>query len=104
MTTTSINQTTVVTTINNGEVKRSILGMSGPPGKDGADGASAAAYTHVQAVAAMVWTVDHNLGAWPDVIIFDDAGNEVVGTVQNPTLNRSTLSFSQPVSGTARFS
>ena len=102
--TATINQTSIAVTINPGGVTQTILGVPGQPGKDGADGASATIFTHVQSVAAMVWTVDHNLGAWPDVIVFDDAGNEVVGTVQNPTLNRSTLSFSQPVSGTARFS
>lgn len=52
----------------------------------------------------MVWTVDHNLGFWPDVIVFDASGSEVKGAASNPTLNLTTLTFSAPIAGTARLS
>lgn len=71
-------------------------GPAGPPG------AAQATYVHSQPVAAMVWTVDHNLGFWPDVIVFDASGSEVKGAASNPTLNRTTLTFSAPIAGTAR--
>lgn len=73
-------------------------GPAGPPG------AAQATYVHNQPVAAMVWTIDHGLGFWPDVIVFDASGEEVKGAATNPTLNRTTLTFSTAIAGVARLS
>lgn len=73
----------------------------GPPGPPGA---AQSTYVHSQPVAAMVWTIDHGLGFWPDVIVFDASGSEVKGAAANPTTSRTTLTFSVPIAGTARLS
>lgn len=73
-------------------------------GPAGPQGAAQATYVHNQPVAAMVWTIDHGLGFWPDVIVFDASGEEVKGAATNPTLNRTTLTFSTALAGVARLS
>ena len=70
-------------------------GPAGPPGE---------AYIHQQSVPAAIWTVDHNLGFWPDVVVYDTSGRQAEGLVTNPSLNRTTLTFSAPFAGTARMS
>jgi len=75
--------------------------VSGPPGPPGA---SQTSYNHQQFQPALVWTVDHNLGFFPSVIIFDTTGREVLGGVTNPTPNRTTLTFSAAIAGSARLS
>lgn len=55
-----------------------------------------------QAVPAMVWTIDHNLGHRPHVTIFDPAGEEIFAPKTNPTLNRTTITFSPAAAGSAR--
>lgn len=71
-------------------------------GLPGTPGAAANSYTHVQSAPAVVWTVDHNLGFWPEISVYDDNGEEIEGVAVNPTLNRTTLTFSSPVAGVAR--
>lgn len=75
--------------------------ISGPPGPPGA---SQTSFNHEQFAPAVVWTVDHNLGFWPVVEVFDTTGRRIISGVTNPTLNRTTLSFSAAVAGTARLS
>ena len=59
-------------------------------------------YTHMQPMAAMVWTVNHNFGFVPHIVAFS-AGSVALPLVAiaNPTLNQSTLSFNTPTSGFA---
>lgn len=73
----------------------------GPPGPVGA---AQSTYVHEQAIPALVWTIDHSLGFWPDVIVYDSSGREAEGTVTNPSVNRTTLTFSATFAGTARLS
>ncbi|QXN72646.1 hypothetical protein RCZAHN_37 [Rhodobacter phage RcZahn] len=71
-------------------------------GDKGDAGAAISTFTFQQSIPAMIWTIDHNLGFWPDVTVFDTAGNEVEAQVTNPTMQRTTINFSSPVAGTAR--
>ncbi len=75
--------------------------LQGPPGPQGA---AQSTYVHQQAVPSAIWTIDHGLGFWPDVIVYDSSGREAEGAVLNPTLNRTTITFSAPFAGTARLS
>lgn len=84
-----------VAVIERETVKVVSLGVQGPPG-------GAAAHIHDQAVASDTWTVTHNLGAWPDVTIFDRDGAEVDAAVHNLSLNHLTISFVVPFAGFAR--
>ena len=69
-------------------------------GSDGADGADV--YVHSQSTPASVWTIDHNLGTFPSVYVLDTAGDECEGDVDNPTVNRTVITFSASFAGTAR--
>ena len=72
----------------------------GPPGPVGPAGGEAFVFT--QSTPQQVWTVDHNLGAYPNVYIIDTAGEQCEGDVNNVTLNRVTITFSAPFAGQAR--
>ncbi len=71
-------------------------------GEKGDPGAAINTFTHQQSVPASVWTIDHNLGFWPDVTVFDTNGAIVDCHITNPSLNRTTLTFSEAIVGTAR--
>lgn len=67
------------------------------------DAAINTAYVHTQSAPAAVWTIDHNLGYWPDVAIFNASGSVVGATITNPTVNRTTISFTTgAIAGVAR--
>jgi hypothetical protein len=50
-------------------------------------------YTHTQAVASTVWTVNHNLGKKPAVTVVDSGENVVFGDVTYVDLNILTVTF-----------
>lgn len=58
-------------------------------------------HQHDQAVAASVWTITHNRDRqYPDVHVFDSAGNEVEGDISYTT-NQLVITFSAAFSGVA---
>jgi len=77
------------------------LGRQGANGAAGADGLMAP-YLHTQAIAAATWTINHNLGERPLVQVFDEAGEEIGGSITHPTVNQTVIEFQTNVSGTAR--
>lgn len=86
-------------------------GVPGPPGPQGPVGpqgppgdGSLANYTHDQPVASDTWVVNHGLGFHPSVMVFDTAGDEIVGAIIHNTVNSLTITFSTNVSGTAYLS
>lgn len=50
-------------------------------------------YVHDQGVPASVWTITHNLGFYPNVEVFDSAGNEAEGVVKHIDSNTLTITF-----------
>ena len=58
-------------------------------------------YTHIQSVAALTWTINHNLGFIPNVFVLDGNGIELIGSINSVTASTLVISFSQAVSGTA---
>ena len=60
-----------------------------------------AGYTHVQSVAAVTWTINHNLGFIPNIFVLDGSGVEIIGSIDSATSTSLVISFSQAVSGTA---
>lgn len=80
-------------------------GPAGPKGDKGDPGAPGSGidkhYQHNQAVAAMVWIIQHGLAKYPSVRIFDSAGDEVDGDLRYPDPNTVEASFSAPFSGVA---
>lgn len=77
--------------------------FQGPKGEQGEKGDSASiSYTHYQNTPASIWTIQHNLGFWPNVYVLDTSGDECEGAVQNTTVNRVDIFFSAPFAGRAR--
>jgi hypothetical protein len=71
-------------------------GPAGPPGPPGGTG-----YTHTQAVAAAIWTINHNLARYPSVTVVDSAGTTVWGRVDYLSANALTVTFSASFTGKA---
>jgi len=68
----------------------------------GSGSSSGVAYTHLQTVAAALWTINHNLGMRPAVTILDSGGNEVEADVVHTSPNQLVIRFAIPVAGLAR--
>jgi hypothetical protein len=80
-------------------------GAQGPQGPQGATGAqgdpgvSDARYQQSFQPTTLV-TVNHNLGKFPAVTVYDSAGDEVEGSVHYMDVNTLTVSFAAAFSGT----
>lgn len=68
------------------------------PGPGGVGGG----YNYSQATPSALWTIAHNLGYFPSVVVRDAGGNEVIADIQNLSANVLTISFFAPLAGTAR--
>lgn len=58
-------------------------------------------YTHVQSVAAAMWTITHNLGCYPSVTVVDSGGTVGWCQVQYVSANQLTVTVSAAFAGTA---
>jgi hypothetical protein len=58
-------------------------------------------YIYEQGVAASTWTINHNLGRNPTVVVIDTAGNVVEPAVQYVDLNTCIVSMNYAFKGTA---
>ena len=65
-----------------------------PPG-------SASSFTFVQPTPDSVWTIPHNLGRYPSVVVVDSSGGEVEGEVRYVSINQIVLTFAGAFSGIA---
>lgn len=74
-------------------IKLSAAGKRGVPGASGDKN-----YVKNFTASAEV-TVDHNLGKYPSIVIFDSAGDEVEGAVEHISLNQLILRFSSAFTG-----
>lgn len=63
--------------------------------------ATDASFEYIQASAAAVWTVTHNLNKYPSVTIVDSANDEVEGNVNHVSKTQLTITFSAAFSGKA---
>lgn len=55
----------------------------------------------IQSAAAAIWTIDHNLGRFPQVTTTDGDGVQMTGQVSWPTINRVVITFSPATAGRA---
>ena len=67
-----------------------------------ASGGADMPFTHNQTTESSIWTVVHNLGHFADITIVDGAGEQVIGKIVHDSVNQATITFSQPITGTAR--
>lgn len=58
-------------------------------------------YDHNQVSSTTVWTIGHNLGKIPSVVVIDSGSNEVIGDISNTDANNLTITFSAAISGHA---
>lgn len=78
------------------------LGQQGPPGPQGPPGGGAGAtYTHLQSVAAAVWTVAHNLGRYPSITVVDNLGGQLYPDVRYVDADIVQITHSVPLTGRA---
>ncbi len=73
-------------------------------GAPGAAGTGSGSYVFIQAVAASVWTIVHNLGFYPNVTVVDSSNRVVVGEGEYININTIQLTFVGGFSGTAYLS
>lgn len=61
-------------------------------------------YVHHQGSASSTWTINHNLGFFPNVEIVNSAGVAVVGDYQFVNVNTVIATFTDPFAGKAYLS
>lgn len=89
-------------------VTTDLVGPSGPPGVQGVQGPSgpqgpyAPQFMQTFSSAQLVWTIVHNMDAYPVVNTFDLYGFEISGDVTMPDRNTVVVTFAVPIAGTAR--
>jgi hypothetical protein len=81
-------------------------GPTGPagPGTTTAEIVAATSYTHIQIAASTTWTINHDLGFYPNVTVFDSADTMVEGSILHSDNTSLTLTFSAAISGKAHLS
>lgn len=66
-----------------------------------ANGESLTSFTHNQTVAAVEWTINHNMNKKPSVTIVDSANTYVIGEVEYLDSNSLRVSFKYAFKGKA---
>jgi len=62
------------------------------------------AYTHTQGVSSATWTINHNLGFYPNLTVQDSAGTIYEGEITYTNSDSLTVTFSSAFSGKAYLS
>jgi hypothetical protein len=62
-------------------------------------GDNANIYTHEQTVPSKTWTVIHNMGKRPRVIIIDNAGDVIWTYIHHDSVDQITIKFSEVMTG-----
>lgn len=84
--------------------QRGPAGPQGLQGIQGPTGASAETYVHTQGTPSDTWTINHNLGYFPNVSVVDSAGTVVEGDTAWPNAYTIVVSFESAFSGKAYLS
>jgi hypothetical protein len=87
---------------------RGPVGPQGPPGPAGVSSneiVGLVSYTHSQVLPLIHWgPIVHNLNFFPNVTVFNTAGDQVEGSVIHTDETTLTIDFSTAVSGKAHLS
>jgi hypothetical protein len=78
-----------------------IIAAPGPQGAPGIFEVGDVAYTHTQSVASATWTINHNLGFNPVVVVLDSGGTQCEGAISYPTTNQMVIVFTGAFTGIA---
>lgn len=74
------------------------LAIIGPKGDVG-EGATS--FEFVQSSPLTIWTVNHNLGRYPDVTVLSVGGAEVEASITSTSINQTIIQFTTPFAGRA---
>jgi hypothetical protein len=91
-------------------VRQIVVSAPGPQGPGGVDGVQAddivalVSYRHIQNASLTTWTINHNLNFYPNVTVFNSAGDQVEGDVVHTDATSLTVTFSSAMSGKAHLS
>lgn len=78
------------------------VGPAGPQGPAGPPGSSVGStYIHNQSTPATTWTITHNLGKYPSIVVVDSGGTVVQGGANYVSVNLLVITFSAAFSGRA---
>ena len=61
-------------------------------------------YKHVQSIPSDIWTINHNLGFYPNISIVDSSGRSVEGDINYIDMNTVEASFAGAFAGEAYLS
>ena len=97
------------------QVTRIEISQGGPQGPQGIQGPAgtgttteqiiaATSYTHNQIAASSTWTISHQLGFKPNIIVFDSANTQLEAEILHNDNNSITITFSASMSGKAYLS
>lgn len=84
--------------VPNDSVKILSIGVQGPAGVTSVNDSH---HTHTQLAASSLWTVVHNMGKYPSVMVVDSGDNVVIGEIHYLTNNSLEIAFSAPFGGKA---
>lgn len=59
-------------------------------------------FIYTQTLPSTLWTINHNFGYRPSVVITDSGSQEIDGDINHPTVNQTLISFNPATAGTAR--
>lgn len=99
-----VSPAVVVTSVRGPSGSEGIQGPPGPSGPPGQDGSGVQSYRHVQAIASSSWTVEHNLGFFPNVVIVDSTRSTVEGEIVYVDVNTLIVNFTASFGGEAYLS
>ena len=77
-------------------------GPAGPAGPQGPQGPAGTSFEFTQSTPSATWTINHNLGYYPQVALFTTGGVEFEGMITHTSLNQTVINLTSPVAGTAR--
>lgn len=67
----------------------------------GGGGGGSVSFEYDQPSAAATWNVNHGLGGYPNVLVIDGSGQELIAEVHYPDDQTVVIIHGQPYSGTA---
>lgn len=91
-------------------IRQIVVTAPGPQGAGGLDGiqsseiAELVSYRHLQNTPLTDWTIVHNLNFYPNVTVFNTAGDQVEGNVTHTNDTTLTINFSSAIAGKAHLS
>jgi hypothetical protein len=68
----------------------------------GSTGGGLAAYVHTQSTPATTWTINHNLGRYPSVELFNSGMQEIDAEITHPSVNQTVVTLNPATAGLAR--